>query len=99
LKEWHLDRQSEHFDKYVRRYTDLPLLVRLEQRDGRWIAGRYLRADDFADRLAQDNNAAWKTVAFDDASDRVVVPHGSIGFRWGEAGDVPRRWTLEQKDA
>src|SRR5690606_25120166 len=99
LKEWHLDGQSEHFDDYVRRYTDLPLLVRLEQRDGRWVAGQYLRAGDFAATLARDNNPAWKTVAFDDASDRVVLPHGSIGFRWGETGQGAGKWNLEQKDA
>src|SRR5690606_8401188 len=54
---------------------------------------------DFADTLAQDNNAAWKTVAFGDAGDRVVLPHGSIGFRWGETGQGAGKWNLEQKDA
>ena len=34
--------------------------------------GRYVRASDFADRLGQDNNPEWKTVAFDAAGEAVV---------------------------
>ncbi|MGH9083602.1 MAG: molybdopterin-dependent oxidoreductase, partial [Acidimicrobiales bacterium] len=34
----------------------------------------------------------WKTVVLDEASGQPVVPNGSIGFRWGEAGKG--RWNL-----
>ena len=104
LKEFHVDRRSAYFDDYARRYTDLPMLVQLEEqvlRDGRRVlAGkRYLRASDFDGRLHQDNNPDWKTLAFDEAGD-VVVPNGSIGFRWGAAGRTDAgRWNLEDRDA
>jgi len=103
MKEFHVERRVPYFEDYARRYTDLPLLVLLEAHtlaDGTQalVPGRYLRASDFADRLGQDNNPEWKTVAFDDAG-RVVLPQGSIGFRWGPEGRGDAgRWNLEAKD-
>ena len=35
LREFHLDRTVPYFADYVRRYTDLPMLVRLVRKDGR----------------------------------------------------------------
>ena len=32
LREFHLDRQAEYFEDYARKYTDMPMLVRLEDR-------------------------------------------------------------------
>nr|WP_297460410.1 nitrate reductase subunit alpha [uncultured Halomonas sp.] len=96
LKEFHLDKPSAYFTDYVRRYTDMPMLVELEAReDGSYAPGRQLRASDFAANLGQDNNPEWKTLAWDETSDRLVVPRGSIGFRWGEDG----HWNLEPVDA
>jgi len=98
LREWHLDGKSEYFDDYVRRYTDMPMLVRLTQQNGRWVPGRYLRASDFSDQLGQANNAEWKTVALDENTGNIVLPQGSIGFRWGESGEGIGKWNLEPKD-
>jgi nitrate reductase alpha subunit len=89
LREFHLGRCVPYFDDYVRRYTDLPLLVRLVRRGEEYVAGNLLRASDFADGLGETNNVEWKTLAFE--GERVVVPNGSIGFRWGEKG----KWNLE----
>ena len=96
LKEFHLDKPSAYFQDYARRYTDLPMLVKLVQRDGRYVPDRFLRATDFSDKLAQANNPDWKTVAFDEKSGKVVVPNGSIGFRWGQTDG---KWNLEEKEA
>ena len=93
LKEFHVDRQTPYFTDYCRRYSDMPFLVRLVKQDGRFVPDRLLRASDFDAGLGQDNNPEWKTVAFDETSDNVVVPNGSIGFRWGEKG----KWNLETK--
>ena len=94
LKEFHLDRQVGYFRDYVRRYTDMPMLVLLEPRDeGYYAAGRMLRASDLVDALGQDNNPQWKTVALDEKSGQLVAPQGASGFRWGEQG----KWNLEQR--
>ncbi len=104
LREFHFgERKSAYFEDYCRRYTDLPLLVRLEEREiegGLRVlaAGRYLRASDFADQLGQSNNPQWKTVAMDEQGE-VALPHGSVGFRWGEQGTGAGRWNLEPRDA
>jgi len=95
LREFHLDRQAEYFEDYCRKYSDMPMLVQLDKRGGSYIPGRQLRASDFARKLGQSNNPEWKTVAIDEATGDVVVPNGSIGFRWGEHG----KWNLEEKAA
>ncbi|WP_346825370.1 nitrate reductase subunit alpha [Serratia inhibens] len=95
LKEFHLDREVGYFRDYVRRYTDMPMLVVLEPREeGYYAAGRLLRAADLVDGLGQENNPEWKTVAIDQRSGELVAPQGSIGFRWGEQG----KWNLEQRE-
>ena len=87
LKEFHLDREVGYFRDYVRRYTDMPMLVLLEPREGGfYAAGRQLRASDLVDGLGQENNPEWKTVAINEATGELTAPQGSIGFRWGEKG-------------
>ncbi len=93
LREFHLDRQVTYFEDYVRRYSDMPMLVRLDEQNGKLIPGRMLRADDFDDKLGQANNPEWKTIALDHKTGDPLAPNGSIGFRWGEKG----RWNLEEK--
>src|SRR5579864_5994434 len=95
LKEFHVDRQVPYFLDYARRYTDMPFLVRLTKSEGRLVPERLLRASDFATSLDEANNPEWKTVAYDETTGEIVVPNGSVGFRWGETG----KWNLEQKDA
>jgi nitrate reductase alpha subunit len=92
LREYHLDRTVPYFQDYIRKYTDMPMLVRLVRKDGRYVPERLVRADDFAGGLGEANNPAWKTVALD-AGGNPVVPLGSAGFRWGEQG----KWNLEQR--
>ena len=93
LREFHLDRQVPYFEAYVRRFSDMPMLVRLDDVDGRLVPGRQLRASDLAGALGETNNPDWKTVAIDEDTGDLVAPNGSIGFRWGEQG----KWNLEEK--
>jgi nitrate reductase alpha subunit len=95
LKEFHLENETPYFADYCREYTDMPCLVRLDETDNGHVPGRFLRASDFDDSLGESNNPDWKTVAFDELTGQVVVPKGSIGFRWGEDG----RWNLENREA
>ena len=95
LKEFHVDNPSKYFTDYCRQYSDMPMLVRLEQRtDGRLVAERFLRASDLSG-LGEANNPEWKTLAFDEGTGEIMVPSGSVGFRWGEKG----KWNLEEKDS
>ena len=81
------------FVDYVRQYTDLPFLVKLEDRDGVLVAGKNLTAAD----LGQDvENAAFKPVLLDGATDTVAVPKGSLGFRYGDDG--VGKWNLDLGD-
>ncbi|MBB5016420.1 nitrate reductase subunit alpha [Rehaibacterium terrae] len=96
LREFHLDNPSPYFQDYCRQYSDMPMLVRLDRRDdGRLVAGRYLRAADLDGALGEGNNPEWKTLGLDEISGELVVPTGSIGFRWGEQG----KWNIEQRDS
>ncbi|MGH1540072.1 MAG: nitrate reductase subunit alpha [Arenicella sp.] len=95
LKEFHLDNPSEYFTDYVRRYTDMPMLVILEDFDnGSYTTGRFLRASDLDNNFDQKNNPQWKTLAYDEISNDLVSPQGSIGYRWGEKG----KWNIEAKE-
>ena len=95
LREFHVDKQVDYFVDYLKRYTDMPMLVRLVEKDGRLIPDRFLRASDLDGALNESNNAEWKTLAYDRKSDELVAPNGSIGFRWGEKG----KWNLEAKSS
>ncbi|MCY4743360.1 nitrate reductase subunit alpha [Pelomonas sp. UHG3] len=104
LNEFYFKQRSPYFDDYARRYTDLPLLVLLEEQtlpDGRKtrVPSRYLRASDLQGQMGQSNNPEWKTLAYDDTG-RLVLPNGSIGFRWGAEGRTDTgHWNLEAKEA
>ena len=94
LREYHLDRQAEYFEDYCRRYTDMPMLVKLVKKNGTYVPDRLVRASDIKGALGEKNNPDWKTVAIDGKSKKIVAPTGSVGFRWGEQG----KWNLETKD-
>ena len=93
LREFHLDRQAGYFEDYCRRYSDFPMLVRLDEKGGRFVPGRFLRADDLDGRLGEANSPEWKTVAWDRSSGGPVAPNGSVGYRW----DRSCQWNLEPK--
>ncbi|MFC4347151.1 nitrate reductase subunit alpha [Kordiimonas lipolytica] len=94
LKEFHVAGKSEYFDDYCRMYTDMPFLVRMEEKDGRLVPSRLLRASDFEGALGETENADWKAAIFDGNSDEVVIPNGTIGSRW----DKSKKWNLELKN-
>ena len=93
LKEFFVDRQVPFFTDYVKRYTDLPFLVRLEKNDdGALTPSKFLTALDVpAESTAED--AAFRTVLFDKAAARPAVPNGSMGFRYSGSGEG--KWNLD----
>jgi nitrate reductase alpha subunit len=93
-REFHVEREVPYFVDYARKYTDMPMLVRLIENEGRLVPERFVRACDLDGALGETVNPEWKTLAYDEISGEVVVPSGAVGFRWGDAG----RWNLEEKD-
>ncbi|GAA1895463.1 nitrate reductase subunit alpha [Streptomyces sodiiphilus] len=99
LKEFFVDRQTGYFTDYVKRFTDLPFLVSLEQRGGEggpWVPGKFLTASELAPDAAGQENAEFKTVLLDAATGEPVVPGGSLGHRYGESG--AGQWNLDLGD-
>ncbi|HSD81368.1 MAG TPA: nitrate reductase subunit alpha, partial [Solirubrobacteraceae bacterium] len=89
LREFWVQRRVERFADYARRFTDLPLLVTLRERDGAHVPDRFLTAADLGE---EGENAAFKTCVLDAVTGRPAVPNGSAGFRYGEEGKG--RWNL-----
>ena len=102
LKEFFLDRRTPYFEDYCRRLTDMPMLVRLEKNGDRFVPDRYLRQSDLPAGPKspgdKSDRGEWKTVAVAQESGDLVVPQGSIGYRWPGKGEQPGRWNLEERD-
>ncbi|MEV4835690.1 nitrate reductase subunit alpha [Nonomuraea sp. NPDC049486] len=95
LRECFVERQVPYFLDYVRRFTDMPFLVRLEEKDGAYVPGRFLRAADLGGEHAAAENAEWRTVLLDEATGDVVVPSGTVADRWSHEDG---RWNLDLGD-
>jgi nitrate reductase alpha subunit len=92
LKEFYLERESEYFSGYAKRFTDLPFAVTLRGAGPHYLADRFLNACDLG---LEVKHGEWKAAVFDLEKRAFVVPHGSIGFRW----DGGKQWNLHLKDA
>lgn len=93
LREFFVERDVPFFTDYVRQFTDLPFLVRLERRDdGSLTPAKFLTAKDLPDEAGAED-AAFRTVLFDKATGRPAVPNGSLGFRYSGSGEG--KWNLD----
>ncbi|MGZ4532194.1 MAG: nitrate reductase subunit alpha, partial [Mycobacteriaceae bacterium] len=92
LKEFFVDTQTKPFHDYVTRYTDLPFLVTLTQRQGAYVPGKFLTAAALGETV---EGAEAKTVLLD-TEGNIVVPNGSLGFRFTESGKG--KWNLDLGD-
>ncbi len=90
LNEFFVQRETPYFTGYVKRYTDLPFLIKLDERDGYFVPRKFLTAADLG---SESEGAAFKTVLLDAATDEPFVPNGSLGFRFGQQGEG--RWNLD----
>ncbi|SOJ52998.1 Nitrate reductase alpha subunit [Mycobacterium simulans] len=89
LKEFFADRTTPYFTDYVKKYTDLPFLVTLDQRGDDWLPGKFLTAADLGDT---GEGALSKTVLLD-GQGNPVVPNGSLGHRFTASGEG--HWNLD----
>ncbi len=91
LREFFVEQTTPYFESYVKRFTDLPFLIRLEERgDGTYVPGKFLTAHDLGHT---SEHAQFKTVLLDTETRDPVVPHGTLGDRFGPDG--AGRWNLE----
>ncbi len=90
LKEFFIERQVPRFIDYVKKYSDLPFLISLKERDGAWVPDKFVTAADLGDT---GEGADFKTVMVDSQTGKPHVPNGSLGFRFGESGKG--KWNLD----
>lgn len=94
LKEWYVDKQVDDFIDYQKRFTDNPLLVRLDKVGEKWRPGRLLRAN-LLDAYKNEENGDWKFLMWDTKTGRPRMPMGFSGHRWQEKKG---EWNLLLKD-
>ncbi len=95
LKEFFIERQVPRFIDYVKKYSDLPFLISLKERDGAWVPDKFVTAADLGDT---GEGADFKTVMVDSETGKPHVPNGSLGFRFGESGKGKWNLNLEGVD-
>ncbi|AVV45945.1 nitrate reductase subunit alpha [Streptomyces sp. ID05-04B] len=96
LKEFFVDRSTSYFTGYVKQYTDLPFLVTLDEAEGEpgtYTPGKFLTAADLGGEAAATEHAEFRTVLLDAATGQPVVPNGTLGDRYGDAG--AGKWNLD----
>jgi nitrate reductase / nitrite oxidoreductase, alpha subunit len=96
LKEFFVDRATPSFTGYVKQYTDLPFLVTLDEMEGEpgtRTPGKFLTAADLGGEHAGAEHAEFRTVLLDAHTGQPVVPGGTLGDRYGEAG--AGKWNLD----
>lgn len=94
LKEFHHHRRVPYFTEYLKKYTDAPFLVTLEEKDNHYTAGRLLRAN-WLERYRQSENGEWKFLMWDVHGGEPRCPQGTVGHRWQK---TKGKWNLELKD-
>lgn len=87
LNEFYKERQEPMFLNYAKQYTDMPFLILLEEHEGDYKAGRFLRASDLGD---VSQHAEWKPVIWDEATNEITIPNGTVGQRW----EKDKKWNL-----
>ena len=93
LKENFVDQRVEFFEDYTSTYTDFPFLVTLETReDGSKVPAKFLTAADLAAHR-EVADAAFKTALFNRETGEVVVPNGSMGYRYNAEDEG--KWNLD----
>ncbi len=91
LKEFYVDKKTDYFYNYSKRFTDLPFVILLKEQNDKFAVDRFLLASDIDSSVT---NSDWKTVVIDEKTDKMVVPNGSIGHRW----EHKEKWNLELID-
>ncbi len=92
LKEFHHDTQTPYFIEYCKQYTDSPFLVKLEKSGDHYVPGRLLRANEVA-KYKDIENGDWQFLNIDEKSNELVVPKGTMGYRWAKS--ATGKWNMK----
>ncbi|MDN5848073.1 MAG: nitrate reductase subunit alpha [Nitrococcus sp.] len=93
--EFHVKRQVPYFVDYIKRYTDMPYLVKLEKEGDSYRSGRFLTSEE-TKKYKKQENAAWKQLVIDAKSGEMRCPTGSVGHRWQKKHG---EWNLKMEDS
>ena len=94
LSEFHHKAKTPYFMDYLKRYTDTPFLIELQEKDGVHTPGRMAKAVAL-ERYKDEDNADFKYLVWDETSQQPRMPLGTLGFRWQEQKG---EWNLQMKD-
>ncbi len=94
LKEFHHNNNNKYFINYTKQYTDSPFLVVLEKEGEIYKPGRLLRAGDI-NIYKNIENSEWKFVNIDSNTEKLVIPKGTSGHRWGKPG----QWNIKLENS
>ncbi len=93
LTEWYHQKRTPEFETYIKQYTDCPILVKLDEVEGGYRAGQFLRAGKIP-AYANEENGDWKFLMLDEKSGALKMPGGAVGHRWGSKEG---HWNLNLK--
>jgi len=94
LSEFHHKAKTPYFMDYLKRYSDTPFLIELQEKGGAYTPGRLAKAGDL-ERYSDEENATFKYLVWDETSQQPRMPLGTLGFRWQEKKG---EWNLQMKD-
>lgn len=92
LKEFYIENETPYFNDYVKKFTDLPFIITLDECKHGLKAGKFLRAKDIGMNVPY---AEWKTVIFNKKTNSFAIPNGTIGHRW----ENKQTWNLHLTDS
>ena len=98
LKEFHHEKKTPYFLEYVKRYTDTPFLVEMQDEGGKLRPGKFLRANTVS-RYADAEHGDWKFLVWDKTSNEPRMPGGAVGHRWPQSEEENGKWNLKQEEA
>ncbi|OFX48899.1 MAG: nitrate reductase subunit alpha [Bacteroidetes bacterium GWA2_30_7] len=94
LQEYHINKKTEYFIEYTKKYTDSPFLIELIEENGKYVPSKMLRANRIA-KYKDIENGDWKFLNIDTETGNLVCPAGSSGHRWGTKQGL---WNMKYED-
>lgn len=93
LSKFHVGEKEPFFLDYMRRFTDAPFLITLDDRgDGTYTPGKFLTASNVSDPALKNSPNATHRLLMMQKDGTIVDPGGTLADRYGEEG--VGKWNL-----